>query len=203
MFEEQQRRYDEEQQVVHLARHRRQTVTDKFEAWEELKRKRDLASNGNQRPPSIIPKGWEIAEVNGVPQNVIVDPAFDVSKLMPHSFLVDYDDFNVIEEIIGGVELCRRAVWMGGNLGLAHGEIMIAQQHKMHPTFRKFFIPLPGTVLITAVSENVVPEEPYKYAKDLRDIVIPFLCYDGRTGLWGIDFNYLHYDWDDSCRFAV
>ncbi|MBI5222484.1 MAG: hypothetical protein HY980_03235 [Candidatus Magasanikbacteria bacterium] len=131
--------------------------------------------------PSEIHAADLIPTENGNPWEVVEDvetSAFDVAKLRPRSFLKDR------ELSIGGDEMRRRAVEFKGNLGLADGKRIVAEQRNFSSEFDGFYIPLPGTVL----------RDPHGdlYVADLH-----------RLGdRWYIDFDRLGPDWNDDGRFA-
>ena len=129
-----------------------------------------------KRHNSLIPKGWVIAMIDGVAQNV-APSQFDISKLKPCSFL------KKDESIISGPEMRRRAVQFKGNLGLCDGKRMLAEQDKIPKEFRDFYILLPGTLL----------RDPDGY------LYVPRLYFLG--GRWRLLFRWLNYGygWDD-CR---
>lgn len=189
MFEEQQQMYDEQPIAPH-----RQRVTEKLVA---LEKRLAFSSSADQQLPSIIPKGWVIARKEGIPQDVVrILPTFDVSKLRPCPFFKG----RRAEKFVNGEYMRMCARQFGGYWGFIHGLRILAEQDKLHPDFRGADIPLPGTVFLTSVSEIVIPEDP---ESDLRELVIPVLAYNDKTGGREMDFGYLNYDYDDKFRLAV
>ena len=129
-------------------------------------------------PVYDIPKGWRIAKINGVFQDV-APSKFDISKLKFRSFLESCEKF------IGGMIVRERAIELGGNLGFADGMRMRAEQDKIPvEELGDFYIVLPGTVL--EGSDGVL------YVSYLR-------CYCGN---WYPGFHRLDGSWNDDVRFA-
>ncbi len=119
----------------------------------------------------LIPEGWTVVED-------VAPSTFDVSKLKPASFLKQG------ESSIGGEEMRKRAIEFKGNLGLADGKRLLAEQEKIPAEFRKFYISLPGTVLRASGGGLCVPD----------------LYFDG--GRWVLGFSWIDGDWFDFARFA-
>lgn len=94
----------------------------------------------SNKPTSLIPKGWTIAMIDGVAQDV-APSQFDISKLKRRAFL------KVGEWSISVEEVRKRAVEFKSNHGLADGKRMIVEQDKIPIEFRGFCIMLPGTIL--------------------------------------------------------
>lgn len=119
----------------------------------------------------LIPADWEVVED--------VEPSVtDVAKLRPVPILKDG------ESCIGGDEMRKRAVVSKGNLGLADGKLIIAEQANLSADFNGFLIPLPGTVL----------RDPH------GRLYVAYLYQDG--GRWYVNFDRLGDDWDAYGRFA-
>lgn len=119
----------------------------------------------------LIPDGWAVVED-------VAPSTFDVSELKPVSFLKPG------ESSIGGEEMRKRAIEFKGNLGLADGKRLLAEQDKIPVEFREFYITLPGTVL-----------------RDSDGILrVPYLRFN--VGRWVLDFLWLGDDWHDDDRFA-
>ena len=120
----------------------------------------------------LIPTGWSVVED--------VNPSlYDVAKLKPTSYLKDGEMW------IKSDEMRKRAVEMRGNLGLCDAKRLLANDGKLIPVeFRKFFIPLPGTVLRDAVG----------------GLYVPYLPFDGDR--WFLYFSWLARVWIGDCRLA-
>ncbi|HLC70036.1 MAG TPA: hypothetical protein VJH75_03245, partial [Patescibacteria group bacterium] len=78
----------------------------------------------------------------------------------------------------------RRAVGVGGNLGLADGKRILAEQEKLSVEFQGSYIPLPGNVL----------RGPH------GDLYVAYLRFVG--GRWILSFNWLDNDWGGDGLFA-
>lgn len=119
----------------------------------------------------LIPDGWKVAED-------VAPSSFDVSKLKLVAFLKKG------ESAIGGVEMRKRAIELKGNLGLADGQRLLAEQDKIPVEFRDYYIVLSGTVLRGSGG----------------DLDVPCLAFfDGR---WVLDFFWLDDGWHGLVRFA-
>jgi len=119
----------------------------------------------------LIPRGWTVVED-------VAPTAFDISKLKPVPFLKQG------ESEISGEEMRKRAVEFNGNLGLADGQRMLAEQDKIPAEFRDYYIVLSGTVLRDSGGS----------------LSVPFLYFNG--GRWVLDFCWLDGVWGGLGRFA-
>ena len=127
--------------------------------------------------PELILNGWSVAIINGVPQDV-APSQFDVGKLKPRSFLRGR------ESLIGGEEMRKRAPQFKANIGLSDGKRLLAEQDKIPPEFRGFYIPLPDTLLRGSDGSVHVPDLYFHGAR------------------WYLSFRWLGRDWDGRGRFA-
>lgn len=127
-----------------------------------------------------IPPRWSVA---ADPVEGILDvplSSFEVKSLFPGIFLQGSESW------IAGKVLRQRAIDMGGNLGVADGQYIIANQKDLDDEFRYYHILLPGTVLC----------DPH----GLRMIAYLSWCDDK----WEMEFNCLEYDWPhNTCRLAI
>lgn len=133
-----------------------------------------LTKQQPNKPASLIPKGWTIAVIDGVVQDV-APSQFDISKLKPRSFLKNG------EKYISGEEMRKRAVEFKANRGLSDGGRMLAEQDKISVEFLDCYIPLPGTLLCDSIGH----------------LYIPVLYCHGV--LWRLGFDFFDNDWDDEC----
>ncbi len=85
--------------------------------------------------PDLIPKGWKVLE------DIEPTANLDVGKLKFRSFLKDGESY------IGGDEMRKRAITLGGNLGLCDAPRILADQVKIPANLRDCYIVLPGTKL--------------------------------------------------------
>jgi len=108
----------------------------------------------------------------------VAPSTFDVSMLKSCSFRKDG------EPPISGDEVRKRAIQFRGNLGLADGKRMLAEQDKISAELQEYCISLPGTVLRDS--------DDYLHVPCLR-------FFDGH---WVLDFFWLGGDWPDYVRFA-
>lgn len=108
----------------------------------------------------------------------VAPSAFEVSKLKPRSFLKGP------KTLLSGEAMRRHAVKLKGNLGLADGKRLLAEQDKIPAEFQDFYIPLPGTVL----------RDP------IGDLRVAYLYWHGDR--WLLSFRWLGDDRDDRGRFA-
>ncbi|TSC84773.1 MAG: hypothetical protein G01um101413_157 [Parcubacteria group bacterium Gr01-1014_13] len=146
-------------------------------------------------PPLImvsdpVARWWSIVTIGGILQDV-APSRFDVSSLKPLLFVTESRT-----KSISGKKMRQRAVELGGNLGLADGKRMLAEQYKIPAKFRDYYIPLPGTLLCSPKSDLVSAQEN-KYS----GYVIAYLSYEEDSwimGLHGYDC-----DWPDNGRLAV
>ena len=130
--------------------------------------------------PELIP---EYTDKNGSKRrwDVLEDVApsqFDVGKLKPRSFL------HGNESSISSEEMRKRARQFKANLGLLDGKRLLAEQDKIPPEFRGFYIPLPDTLLRGSDGSVHVPD----------------LYFHGDR--WYLSFRWLGRDWDGRGRFA-
>ncbi len=137
----------------------------------------------------LIRPGWSVAIIDGIIQDVPMS-RFDVSKLRPRSFFLGRREVTErLEASILGEELSMRALWFGGQRGLADLKYIQANQKWLSNSFRfrGSYIPGTGTKLITSEGH----------------LVIPYLYLDDDENKFLMDFNFLHYEWSDKGRFAV
>lgn len=126
----------------------------------------------------LIPKGWSVAIIDGVPQDV-APSEFDISKIKPRTFLKDG------KPSISGEGMRKRAVELKGNLGLSDGKRMLADGGKLIPIeFQCYYIPLPGTLLRDSDGYLHVP------------------CLHFLGDRWCLSFFWLGNDWGAHDRLA-
>jgi hypothetical protein len=135
------------------------------------------------------PRWWSLAVFDGVVQDV-APSNFDVSSIRPLLF------FKRRVESVSGKEMRKRAVEMGGNLGLADGKRMLAEQYKIPTKMRDYYIPLPATVLCGINSDLIASQRGQS-----NDVVIAYLSYEDDSWIMGLH-GYDH-DWPDNGRLAV
>lgn len=95
--------------------------------------------------PDLIPNGWTVLE------DVEPTANLDVAKLKFVSYL------NGHESYIVGDEMRKRAVMLGGNLGLSDAPRILCDQAKLSVESHDYFILLPGTRLLRSDDVLVVP----------------------------------------------
>lgn len=125
----------------------------------------------------LIPKGWRVAVINSVPQDV-APTEFKVSDLELVSFMKSS------KSCVSGKVMRKRAINLKANLGLADAKYILDHQAEIPVEFRNKRIVFPGTLLCTP------------------DGNLHVACLFWHDGRWCLLFYRLAFDWRDHDRLA-
>lgn len=125
----------------------------------------------------LIPEGWSIAVIDGVPQDV-APSKFKVSELESVSFVRKNESY------VGGELMLKRALLHRANFGLADVKYLLDHQSEIPVALRRQYLVFTGTLL----------------RDTRRGLHIPYLYWNGRN--WVLIFAWLGLEWDDSARFV-